>query len=338
MNTERVHDQLIYEAAARWHVVMERDPSAAERESFDRWLLESQRHIRSYLRVVALDRELRKMDPKKQLAIEPIDAGAADGAVVSLKRRLPTSLEPVRAEKKPMSLRWAIAACVAIVAGLFAAAILKPWSVSDPYVTTVGEQRIIKLADGSVMYLNTRSRARVGFDAGTRQIELLDGEASFVVAKDSTRPFRVTAGKTVVQAIGTEFNVYRRADETAVSVVEGRVQVLANEQPVRLDAGEEADVRNDGKVTKRKSFSGGSATAWRERRLVFRESTLDEIVVEFNRYNESPQLRVEGDVAASRRYSGIFDAYDPGSLAQLLSTDEALRVDRSAREIVVRER
>jgi transmembrane sensor len=55
--------------------------------------------------------------------------------------------------------------------------------------------------------------------------------------------------------------------------------------------------------------------AWRERRLVFREQTLERIVAEFNRYN-SRQMRLEGGGVASRVFTGVFDADDADSLAQ----------------------
>lgn len=349
MNTEQTRERLIYEQAARWHAVMQKQPSAQEREAFDQWLLESQRHIRCYLLVTAMDRELTRMDPQRQLAVEPLVAGIAQSTVVELQcppaslastvPALPatsaTSVAFTALTRRRELRRWAAVACAAAVAAVTVS--LKQWDRPGRYATATGEQRIIKLDDGSVMYLNTRSHARVHYSATTRSIELASGEASFVVARDTSRPFLVTAGATTIQAIGTEFNVYRHGSETAVAVIEGRVRVLTHERPLPLNAGEEANVATDGKVTTRKTAGVATAVAWRERRLVFRESPLSEIVAEFNRYNETPRLRVEATATAARRYSGIFDAYDPSSLAQVLSADGTLSVDRDGSEIVIRE-
>jgi transmembrane sensor len=75
--------------------------------------------------------------------------------------------------------------------------------------------------------------------------------------------------------------------------------------------------------------------AWRERRLIFREQTLGEIVSEFNRYRSEP-IRLQGSGVLERVYTGVFDADDADSLVQVLARDPALAVDRSGDAIVVR--
>src|SRR4029453_10983270 len=71
------------------------------------------------------------------------------------------------------------------------------------YATALGEQRAFKLADGSVLYLNTLSRVEVTHSREARLVRLLEGEAMFAVEHDPARPFRVLSGATVIQAIGT---------------------------------------------------------------------------------------------------------------------------------------
>jgi transmembrane sensor len=75
--------------------------------------------------------------------------------------------------------------------------------------------------------------------------------------------------------------------------------------------------------------------AWRERRLIFRDQTLEQIVVEFNRYRATP-IRLAGGSVGERVYTGVFDADDADSLLQVLSRDPALEVDRSGEAIIVR--
>jgi transposase len=55
--------------------------------------------------------------------------------------------------------------------------------------------------------------------------ELLRGEALFVVEHNPGRPFIVSANRTKIRAVGTQFNVRRRLDDTDVTVLEGVVQV-----------------------------------------------------------------------------------------------------------------
>jgi len=353
MKLARNPDRLSFEQAAHWHLLMQKSPGSRERAAFDDWLMESRRHVRNYLLIAALDRELLRIDPGRRLEVDGLQSGSSGSAIVSLQPRLESALpSPPQWRTRPGS-RWVAGIAAALVL-LALAALLRPWDLAGRYTTAVGEQRIVKLSDGSVMYLNTESRARVDYSEKTRDIRLLRGEALFVVARDPDRPFRVATGTAVIQAVGTEFNVYRHDKETAVAVLEGRVQVFANDGgsaalssresekhervALPLSAGEEANVENDGRIIKRKAPDLSNAVAWRERRLVFRENPLNDIVFEFNRYNSAPRFRVDGTTAGARRYSGIFDAYDPESLAQVLSADGALILDRAGPEIIIRER
>jgi transmembrane sensor len=79
-------------------------------------------------------------------------------------------------------------------------------------------------------------------------------------------------------------------------------------------------------------------TAWRERRLVFDDAPLEDMIYEFNRYNQSPRLRLEGVAPGNHHYNGIFDAADPDSLAELLSREPDLMIERRNGEIVIRSR
>src|SRR5690606_21686104 len=124
------------------------------------------------------------------------------------------------------------------------------------YSTGVGEQRIVKLTDGSIVTLNTRSRAFVRFADDVREVELIEGEALFQVEHDAHRPFRVAAGSVLVEAIGTQFNVLRQT-ATTVSVVEGAVKVASVEANasaedkvgVRLSVGEQLEIAASGELT-----------------------------------------------------------------------------------------
>src|SRR5687767_11767497 len=96
--------------------------------------------------------------------------------------------------------------------------------VDKPIAQARVRQQLLK-EDGSVVYLNAQSRLRIAYSDRRREVKLLDGEALFIVEKDSKRPFNVIAGATLVQAVGAQFNVRRRDRLILVSVVEGKVRV-----------------------------------------------------------------------------------------------------------------
>jgi ferric-dicitrate binding protein FerR (iron transport regulator) len=77
--------------------------------------------------------------------------------------------------------------------------------------------------------------------------------------------------------------------------------------------------------------------AGRDRRLVFRQQTLEHIVEEFNRYSRR-QIRLDGAGVTDRVYSGVFDIDDTDSLAQVLARDPDLVVEQSAGSVGVKHR
>jgi len=99
------------------------------------------------------------------------------------------------------------------------------------YATSVRERRILRLEDGSTVELNSRSRIRVGFSKDQRNVDLVEGQALFHVAKDAHRPFIVRSDQLRVRAVGTRLDVNRRTSGTTVTVVEGRVAVYRGTDP-----------------------------------------------------------------------------------------------------------
>ncbi len=341
----------VAEQAAEWLLALE-GAGPTEHAAFADWLLESPLHLQMFLRTTAINRLVAGFDPEHSMPIEAVPSGEATNVVTlspdersvpsepprtsagELARDGDVSLAPTPGRRKAgkWMVGWAAAA-----ASLAAAALV--WFVGgfhagERYSTTVGEQRAVELADGSVVHLNARSRITVHFSETSRDIQLIEGEALFKVKQDATRPFRVQASGAVVQAIGTQFNVDRRSDETRVSVIEGIVQV----QAARLVAGQAVSLSDHGQITRHAPVDIKQVTAWRERRLVFDRESLEDIAAEFNRYNREPQIRIEGEAIRKRQYIAVFDADDPESLLKFLAKDPALQFETSGEALIIRAR
>jgi transmembrane sensor len=336
------------------------DPTAEQRTAFVKWLKESPRNVRDFLFMLTIEQALDHLDPNHQRNIEAL-LSQADGRVVSLAGALPSEAAASRVQavhrgqtrqaRRPQ--KW-----IAVAAALVAA-FLATWSFLahqsygwKEFATATGEQRAFELDDGSVIHLNTNSRVALRFAGQTREVRLLQGEALFRVHHDAARPFRVYTSDAVIQAVGTQFDVYNRPDGTEVAVIEGRVNVTPEAHPAlakfnvpavsarddaatrSVGASEEARIDRGGVLSVRAVPDVSDAVAWRERRLVFRQQTLEHIVAEFNRYS-ARQIRLEGPDVASRLFTGVFDADDPDSLAQVLARDSSLTVSYSDRAIVV---
>lgn len=135
---------------------------------------------------------------------------------------------PVGAQENKRSSQWVWPSGLAAAALLFVVVVLQPFGVGQEpqiYSTKIGEQRLVSLADNSTVLLNTNSVIQVRFTRDIRNIMLVQGEALFDVASNPERPFRVQAGKSVVQAIGTAFSVYLKQNTVDVMVTEGVVEI-----------------------------------------------------------------------------------------------------------------
>ena len=80
-----------------------------------------------------------------------------------------------------------------------------------------------------------------------------------------------------------------------------------------------------------------SAIAWRQRRLVFQDDTLVNVVAELNRYN-FVRIQVEGDNLRQRRFTGVLDADKPESLLRLLAQENDLTFETQGDGFVIRPR
>jgi transmembrane sensor len=345
--------EALYAVQASGWVETMRHASPGDEMRFVAWLKESPRNVRDFLLMQSLDCALEKLDAEHLHSIEALIT-KVDQRVTPLTLR-PAPAATAGAARSRRLRRAALAAgvLVAAVGALFWYAHLG----FHEFETATGEQRTFELEDGSVVSLNTHSRVAVRLAAHAREVRLLRGEALFHVAHDPSRPFLVSTDDAVVQAVGTQFDVYRRDDGTVVAVLEGRVNVTAaapapaasgsaaapivgrgapRAAAVRsLGASQEAQVSHEGSVSIREVNNVSDTVAWRERRLIFRDQTLEQIVGEFNRYRTHP-IRLEGSGVSERVYSGVFDADDTDSLLQVLARDPALAVEREGEATLVR--
>lgn len=359
--THDPHEFLVAERAALWCSQLPHADGSLRHE-FVRWLKQSPLHVREMLFANALDLELGKYDPERKIDLDALFTRAANNVTPLVADKRETSAEAggtpavtatheTAAASEPgaaaqprnwQSSSWliGIAAAASILAlALSWPGIIKGIGLVDQYQTQTGEQRTVPLADGSVVHLNTQSNVRVAFSEETRDIYLDEGQATFDVAHDAARPFRVHVKHAVVQAIGTQFDVNLQTDHTDVAVTEGRVKVTAGKAAgtaTDVSAGKAIRIAADGSMSSPVDIKVPEVAAWRSRRLVFRNNTLVQIAAEFNRYNKTPKIRVEGAILQAKRYSGMFDANDPESFLQYLAADQRLAFDRSVELVVIR--
>ena len=361
----------IYEEACEWFIECRAgDLDNAARAEFDRWLRKSSEHQGAYLEIAAIWNEGPTLDPANRWDLDKLIAQAAEDPANILAwegtratRRISQRLAPRSAARTGRRRPFAIAASILLATAAFAAYILMS---SGVYATALGEQRSLALSDGSTVQLNSLSKIRIRYGEHDRTVDLLQGQALFHVAKDTSRPFIVDIGQTLVRAVGTQFDVYRRTDGTIVTVVEGRVAILKEGHPsgprnedkralrdlvpgtevadfaqqegegaIFLTAGEHITVSpKTARKTPHPNLAG--ATSWTQRQLVFDSASFADVAEEFNRYNER-KLVIDASALDTLHISGVFSSTDPASLIRFLRDRPGLRVIETRTEIRVEE-
>jgi len=322
----------ISDAAAHWLVRLEGQTTPQIWDSFQEWMDQDPRHRAAFIRLrVAWNH----VDLLKNM--RPVD-GTIDADLLATTKINPSSiadrgLVPVqgsqrrRTEELAMPERRRVFAIAAAIAAAGVVAWFGSYHLGwKSYETGVGGRQKMELADGSTVDLNTNTELNVRISGSRRDIMLARGEALFHVAHDPNRPFYVTAGGTVVRAVGTEFSVrIRDPEHVDVLVAEGRVAVGAPgteanfENPTllatapKVSAGEAASVRrNSVSIHHILSTDVTRKLRWTDGYLAFEGETLDDAVQEFNRYNQR-QITITDKSIVTVKVGGNFRTTDPDS-------------------------
>ncbi|MGA0599220.1 FecR family protein [Caulobacter sp. KR2-114] len=277
-------------------------------------------------------------DPANTAAWDRVQAGwsavgeaAASPELMAARRDALNRARRQSRRRKGRGLVWAAAAaaCLVLAAGAGGGLLVATGRVAVPrtYETARGERRVVTLADGSRISLDSGSKVVVRLSRDARRLQLFSGQARFDVAHDVTRPFSVRAREQTVVATGTAFNIDLAGPRVLVTLIEGRVTVLGvrparNAAPmtrgpgasptgsVVLTPGQEL-VSEPQAPSRIEVASLDRVTAWQAGQLIFEDEPLASVAQRISRYASAP-VTVDPS-AASLRISGVFNAGDVGS-------------------------
>jgi transmembrane sensor len=224
-----------------------------------------------------------------------------------------------------------------------------PATTALHFETRHGQQLNRRLADDSVLHLNTDSAVTIRYGKAERLVTLTAGQADFEVAHNPDRPFRVLAGSAEVVAIGTQFDVRLEHDSTLVTVVEGRVTVgpspllenlgtgsPQNHSPqfVQLSANEQIRVAAGEWPAVPASVDAQRSTAWLRRQIVFDQEPLERVAAEFNRYAPTP-IEIATPALRNLEISGVFATDDTEAFLAFLRSLKGVRLELTTTRIRV---
>lgn len=247
------------------------------------------------------------------------------------------------AKKRHVTRRALLGVSVAFIGGaaLYKTGFIGPHLYAD-YATATGEQRLIKLEDGSTVTLNANSALSVNITEQERRLTLHQGQAMFSVAKEQIRPFIVQAQNGQTRALGTIFDINISSDHVSVTVIEGTVGVVANvkkhsdhDDMMVVQAHSRIHYQEDGVVSPPTHIDVEMETAWRRGKLIFNAKPLGEVITELARYRTG-QIILTSEKLYALQITGIFDLTHPEEVLQAIETTLPVSVIRMPYVTIIR--
>jgi transmembrane sensor len=316
------------EAAAHWLVLQDRRLlSADERAEFEQWRKDAV-HAEAWRRVsgamALFDGDLSgdaNLKALRQAALEATPQPApryryfVAGAAIAASIALLVSVSGLH-----QSHDGQVAGTRGGAPAMASSTPVKAVAGTTEYRTGIGERRTVRLADGSMVTMNTRTRLAVLFTANRRLIRLMHGQALFEVIHDATRPFTVQAADRQVTALGTIFEVRVDPGRVKVVLIRGRVVVDrspessggfddAHIRPTILKPGQQFDAEL-GAPQKVAAIDIDRQQLWRNGFVEFDDEPLGRAVAEINRYTARPII-LSNDGVAALHVSGLYRTGSP---------------------------
>ena len=332
----------IAEQAGEWFVANEEGPmDARDSAALAAWFMTSPVHIEEFLGVSVVARDLKEARSDPEYSLEAILARAGAEAGPPVQRLWPTP-----------SGRWFPAAAAMTV--VLSLGLLFTWNLRPTerpagltgiailhFETGHGEQLTERLADNSVLRLNTDSAVSVHYSKSERLVTLISGQAEIEVAHEANRAFRVHTRSADIIDIGTQFDVRLEQGATIVTVIDGRVAVgPQNSNPnyavrsIELTANQQLRVAEGEWPAIPIAVDAERATSWLHRQIAFDHEPLERVAAEYNRYTSKP-IEIATPALRTLRISGVFATDDTDTFIAFLRTLKGVRVEVTETRILV---
>ncbi|WP_163323765.1 FecR family protein [Draconibacterium mangrovi] len=188
------------------------------------------------------------------------------------------------------------------------------------------------LPDGSEVWVNTGSTVAYNvesFNDKSREVEL-SGEAYFEVAKNTEKPFTVKTPVANILVTGTSFNIkaYPDSDLFETILAEGSIDMELNnttQQKISLVPGERAVYKAGAKSISIEQVEPEYFTSWRTGDLLFKDATLNDLVVELERVYDI-KFHIEDKQLGEFRFRGMF-SYNNNLIEALEKIKRTAQID-----------
>lgn len=282
---------------------------ATERDAAEivAWRMRSRAHEEAFRSAVRLSRAMQKRRDLGAEVFRPVASNdtKVPGRIAGLNV-LPRSAGVRRQVSRRGVIGGAIAASVA--GGVFAlgrSMDLVP-SVAElraDYRTGTGERRVVQLASGATVELNTRTSIGLRTDLAFPAVELISGEAIVTNARSGKAALVVGAGTSV--GSGGSFNARRDGGAVCVTCLVGQVEVDWSGTKRLLGSGNQVRYDTVGIGAVLRDVDTAVVTAWKVGTLIFRNMSMRAVVDEINHYRPGKVI-LASSTLAKRSLSGTY--------------------------------
>jgi transmembrane sensor len=184
--------------------------------------------------------------------------------------------------------------------------------------TPTGCKYKIALPDGSRVWLNSASSLKfpIVFNQFERKV-FLTGEAYFEVASNKFKPFKVSSNNTVVQVLGTHFNVNAYNDQDAVktTLLEGSVKIYRDGHSKMIVPGQQAYIKRNSSKININAIDVNGPVAWKNDLFIFENEDIENVMKEVARWydveieyqGKTPQSHISGSISRRNNLSQILN-------------------------------
>jgi transmembrane sensor len=187
----------------------------------------------------------------------------------------------------------------------------------------------ITLSDGTRVWLNAESSLKypVAFTGTDRQVEIT-GEAYFEVKHDAAKSFKVKTKNSIIEDIGTAFNIKAYSDEgdERMTLLQGAVNVALatagtkTASQRRLSPGEQALVEA-GSIAINEKADIEQVLAWKNGLFNFNSSDIQTVMRELSRWYDI-DIAYEGTPTSDKFGGGITRTVNLNQILQILQSSK----------------
>jgi transmembrane sensor len=311
-----MNQHIIDQIAHQWYMRSREGLSTQEQKAFEAWL-ETTEHKKAY---EATQRLIESCLDVEDTFIKELEEDILNDDMA----------EPSKAfYQKRSFFASVVAACLVLFVGVALKEYYFEPIFEQHYATSDQKLLNIALPDTTTVDLDIKSTIDIAYYNHKRTVAFTTGKALFSVAKDAYKPFVIKVGDTVIEVVGTKFEVLHVNDLTTVSVLEGIVKVSDKMQSAfyQLKQADSITFNEAGKVLNYGQINTQKIADWKEDALFFEKTTLKDAAAQFAYYTNQ-KMTFESDELSLLKLSGKFSTTHFHGFVEAMETIYGLKAKK----------